>query len=182
MNDRNVFSGKKVMLLAGVLAGNIFLYSTVTKAAQENEKTVRAQPVAVASTASPAPRATPPPVPVEKSQRQIDFYKKRWGIDNIVVRVTASGILIRFSYRVLDAEKAASINDKSKTPYLIEEKMGLALQIPTMEKVGQLRQTAKPENGREYWMAFSNRGKFIKPGSRVDIVIGTFRINDLVVE
>jgi len=45
-----------------------------------------------------------------------------------------------------------------------------------------LRQTAKPENGREYWMAFSNKSKLIKPGSRVDIVIGSFRINDLVVE
>ncbi len=74
------------------------------------------------------------------------------------------------------------INDKTKPPYLIEEKTGLALQIPAMEKVGQLRQTAKPENGREYWMAFSNKSKFIKPGSRVDIVIGSFRINDLVVE
>lgn len=83
---------------------------------------------------------------------------------------------------MVDAEKAALINDKAKAPYLIEEKMGIALQIPQMEKVGQLRQTGKPENGREYWMAFSNKGKVIRPGSRVDIVIGRFRINDLVVE
>jgi hypothetical protein len=152
------------------------------QAAQGNDKTVAAQRAAIAPTASPAPEARPPASAVARSQRGAEFYRKRWGIDNVIVRATASGILIRFSYRVVDAEKAALINDKSKPPYLIEEKTGIALQIPQMEKVGQLRQTAKPENGREYWMAFSNKAKFIKPGSRVDIVIGSFRINDLVVE
>jgi hypothetical protein len=170
----------KIMLLAGSLASSIFVCSGLTQAAQGNDKTVAAQPAAAAS--APSPKATPAPLAVARSQRGAEFYRKRWGIDNIIVRATASGSLIRFSYRVVDAEKAALINDKAKTPYLIEEKLGLALQIPQMEKVGQLRQTAKPENGREYWMAFSNKGKFIKPGSRVDIVIGSFRINDLVVE
>jgi hypothetical protein len=172
----------KKLLLVAALAGSIFVCSVSTKASQWNDKTVAAQPTAAAPTASPAPKVTAPPPLVGKSQREIDFYRKRWGIDHIIVRATASGIMIRFSYRVVDAEKAAIINDKSKSPYLIEEKSGLALQIPAMEKVGQLRQTAKPENGREYWMAFSNKTKVIKPGSRVDIVIGNFRINDLVVE
>jgi len=173
----------KFMLLAGLLAGSISVSLALTKAAQRNDKTGAAQPTAAASTASPALKAAAPKSPVaKKSQRGAEFIRKRWGIDNIIVRSTASGSLIRFSYRVVDAEKAALINDKAKAPYLIEEKMGIALQIPQMEKVGQLRQTGKPENGREYWMAFSNKGKVIKPGSRVDIVIGSFRINDLVVE
>ena len=180
--DNKAFCCTKFMLLAGLLAGSIFVCSGLTQAAQGNNKSVAAQPTAAASTASPAPRASAPASAVARSQRGDEFYKKRWGIDNVIVRATASGSLIRFSYRVVDAGKAALINDKSKHPYLIEEKLGLALQIPEMEKVGQLRQTAKPENGRQYWMAFSNKGKLIKPGSRVDIVIGSFRINDLVVE
>jgi hypothetical protein len=177
----NKSSGTKFMLLAGLLVGS-FVCSALTKAAQGSNKTVAAQPAATAPTSSPAHKVTAPPPAVAKSQRGAEFYRKRWGIDNIVVRVTASGELVRFSYRIVDAGKAALINDKSKVPYLIEEKTGLALQIPQMEKVGQLRQTAKPENGREYWMAFSNKGKLIKPGARVDIVIGSFRINDLVIE
>jgi len=179
-NDERGYSKK--MLLAGLLAGSIFFSSALTKGAQGNDKTVAAQPASAASITSPAPRGTAPPPVVAKSQRGADFYRKRWGIDNIIVRSTASGSLIRFSYRIVDAKKAAIINDKSKAPYLIEEKLGLALQIPQMEKIGQLRQTATPENGRGYWMAFSNKGKLIRPGSRVDIVIGSFRINDLVVE
>jgi hypothetical protein len=170
------------MLLAGLLAGSLVVCSALTQAAQGNDKSVAGQPATAALTAPPDPKVTAPPLAVAKSQRGSEFVRKRWGIENITVRATASGELIRFSYRVVDAEKAALINDKSKAPYLIEEKMGLALQIPQMEKVGQLRQTATPENGREYWMAFSNKGKLIKPGSRVDIVIGSFRINDLVVE
>jgi hypothetical protein len=180
---KNLSRNSKLTLLAGLLAGSIFVGSALTNAAQANDKTVTAQPAAAASTAaSPASKATPHPPPVAKSQRQIEFYKRRWGIDNVFVRATASGILIRFGYRVVDAQKAALINDKTKTPYLVEEKTGLALVIPMVENVGQLRQTATPENGREYWMIFSNKGKVIKPGSRVDIVIGNFRINGLTVE
>ena len=179
--SRNRMAIPKGKLVAGLLAGSL-VCSALTKTAQGNDKSAAAQPATAASTAPPAPKVTVPPPGVAKSQRGAEFVRKRWGIDNIVVRATASGELIRFSYRVVDAGKAALINDKSKAPYLIEEKMRLALQIPQMEKVGQLRQTATPENGREYWMAFSNKGKLIKPGSRVDIVIGSFRINDLVVE
>jgi hypothetical protein len=51
-----------------------------------------------------------------------------------------------------------------------------------MEKVGELRQTATPELGREYWMVFANRGKLVKPGQRVDVMIGPFRAEGLTVE
>jgi hypothetical protein len=163
-----------------LLAGSIFVCSALAPGAQGNDRPVAAQPTPAAPKSSPVSASAP--IPASKSQRERDFYRKRWGIDDIAVRATASGILIRFSYRVLDAEKAALINDKTQTPYLIDEKTGIALVIPTMENVGLLRQTAAPVNGREYWMVFSNKGKFIKRGSRVDVMIGTFRIEGLVVE
>jgi hypothetical protein len=116
------------------------------------------------------------------SGRQAMMYRKIWGIEDIHVRSTASGSLIRFSYRVIDADKAKPLNDQRATPYLIDEKARLALQVPVTEKVGQLRQVAKPLNGREYWMVFSNKGRYVKPGNHVDVVIGTFRVEGLVVE
>ena len=33
-----------------------------------------------------------------------------------------------------------------------------------------------------YWMAFSNKGGFVKPGHRVDVVIGQFKAEGLVVQ
>lgn len=116
------------------------------------------------------------------SGREATTLRRLWGIDDIHVRSTASGSLIRFSYRVVDADKAKILNDKKATPYLIDEKDGLALQIPMLEKVGQLRQVAAPQNGREYWMAFSNKGRYVKPGSHVTVVIGVLRLEGLLIE
>jgi len=103
------------------------------------------------------------------------------GVDNLKVQETASGALLRFSYRVLDANKAKALNDKKSTPYLIDQKTGAVLQVPQMPKVGLLRQTADPVNGAEYWMVFSNKG-VVKPGNRVNIVIGNIRFDGLVVQ
>jgi hypothetical protein len=51
-----------------------------------------------------------------------------------------------------------------------------------MEKIGQLRQSAPPEVGRSYWMAFSNKGRLVKRGDRVNVVVGPFRADGLVVD
>ena len=98
------------------------------------------------------------------------------------VKWTESGEIIRFAYRVLDGDKAQALNDKKSEPSLIDPQAGVKLVVPSLEKVGQLRQSATPEAGRVYWMAFSNKGRLVKRGDRVDVVIGQFRAEGLVVE
>jgi hypothetical protein len=51
-----------------------------------------------------------------------------------------------------------------------------------MEKIGQLRQSSTPEAGKSYWMAFSNKGGLVKRGDHVNLVIGPFRAEGLVVD
>ncbi len=51
-----------------------------------------------------------------------------------------------------------------------------------MEKVGQLRQSSTSQAGKSYWMAFSNKGRLVKRGDRVNVVIGKFRADGLVVD
>ena len=135
-------------------------------------------------TAVATPNAVPvPSIPASiKNGRAAARYRRLWGIDDIHVRSTASGSLIRFSYRVVDREKAKIFSDKRVTPLLIDEKTNLALQVPVMEKIGQLRQVATLQNGKEYWMAFSNKGRHVKPGNSVDLSIGNIRLEGLVVE
>ena len=116
------------------------------------------------------------------NSREAANYRRLWGIDDIHVRSTASGSLIRFSYRVVDTDKANIFMDKKSQPLLIDESTHLALQIPVMEKIGQLRQVSKLQNGKEYWMAFSNKGHYVKPGNRVDLEIGKMRLEGLVIE
>ena len=110
------------------------------------------------------------------------FYELTWGVDSINVKLVESGELVRFSYRVLDPVKARSLNDKQSEASLIDPKAGVRLAVPTMEKVGQLRQSAPPEAGRSYWMTFSNKGGHVIRGDRVDVVIGTFKASFLAVD
>jgi hypothetical protein len=140
--------------------------------------------IASAATAAEAvaPAAVAPRHNSVTNDRQTTLLKRLWGIDEIHVRSAASGSLVRLSYRVLNADKAKILNSKEATPYLVDEQHGLALQVPVMEQVGQLRQVAAPENGREYWMAFSNKGKYLKPGNHVTLLVGNLRISGLVVE
>ncbi len=53
---------------------------------------------------------------------------------------------------------------------------------PSLENVGQVRQSRTPAAGNTYWMAFSNQGRPIKPGDRVDIEIGQFQVQGLLVQ
>jgi hypothetical protein len=109
-------------------------------------------------------------------------YEVRWGVDQLAVSLAESGQLVRFSYRVTNAARAAIVHDKAATPYLLDEKVHAVLQVPIMEKVGPLRQAGPPEYGKSYWMVFSNKGNIVKAGHRVSIVIGQFRVDGLVVQ
>jgi hypothetical protein len=110
------------------------------------------------------------------------YYKVVWGVDSLSVKWTESGEMIRFSWRVLDPQLAAVLNDKKIEPALIDPQAGVSLVVPVMEKIGQLRQTQRPEAGRSYWVAFSNKGGYVKRGHRVNVAIGTFRADGLVVD
>lgn len=110
------------------------------------------------------------------------YYQLVWGVDSLSVKLVESGEVVRFSYRVLDPDKAKALNDKSSEPSLVDPRAGVKLVVPRMEKIGQLRQTGTPESGKAYWMAFSNKGRPVKKGDRVDVVIGQFRAQGLVVD
>jgi hypothetical protein len=105
-----------------------------------------------------------------------------WGIDSLSVKAVESGELIRFSWRVLDPDKAKLVSDKDIDAILVSPVAHATLVIPSLEKVGKLRQTNTPEAGRAYWMAFSNPRRTVKPGDRVDIVIGRFHATGLIVQ
>ncbi len=110
------------------------------------------------------------------------YYGAVWGIDSLSVKTVESGELIRFTYRIEDPSKATVFNDKKLDAFLDSPAAHVRLVIPTMEKVGQLRQYNTPEMGKSYWMAFSNPLLTVKRGDRVNIVIGRFHADGLIVE
>jgi hypothetical protein len=150
-------------------------------------------PAALAQTAPPPAAAKQAAVPVKPAAatnpyrpnrfagKAGRYYKLVWGIDAPSVKLVESGQLVRFSWRVLDPDRARVLNDKNLEPALIDPQAGVSLKVPAMEKIGQLRQSAPPEAGKSYWMVFSNKGRMVKRGDRVNVVIGEFRAEGLAV-
>jgi len=175
---------RRPVLLAGFLASSIVFYPALGISAHEPAM----PPQADDAVTSPVASSTPAAVPLRSISRTVNstraamMYRRLWGVDNITLKATASGSVIRFSYLVVDANKAKVLNDKKEEPYLVVQKNGARLEVPATEKVGKLRQTATPENGRDYWMVFQNASHMVQPGDRVNIVIGTFHADGLVVE
>jgi hypothetical protein len=110
------------------------------------------------------------------------YYKMVWGIDALSVKLTESGNMVRFSWRVLDPQLAKPLSEKEAQTSLVDPQAGVSLVVPTLENIGMMRQASTPESGKSYWMAFSNKGRIVKKGDRVNVVIGQFRADDLAVD
>jgi hypothetical protein len=141
----------------------------------------------VASTATPAPAPAPAAHPAAiagdtRSDRANMMYRALWGVEDLRARETSSGSMILFSYKVVDAYKAKMLNDEKANPFMWDADTGTKLTVPETENAGKLRQTAKPQNGRTYWVLFLNNGHFVKAGKRVNIQIGDFHANGLMVD
>lgn len=157
-----------LILLAGLLVGGIFVSPLCGQSGGPASK--------------PATAGAPYHYRPRPPGRERAYYSLNWGVDSFSVKAVESGELIRFSWRVLDADKARTLNDKKIEPHLISPTTQVGLVVPSLEKVGQLRQSSTPIVGNTYWMAFSNPGRRVKSGDRVNVVIGDFHIDGLVVE
>ena len=160
--------------------GTLFLAGLIVGTAQIHPLAV--QTVAAAQKPAVSTDTTTRFQPPVMSRRATMFYESEWGVDELRVKVVESGELIRFSYEVLDPDRSKTLNDKKLEPALIFPAGHIKLVIPSLEKVGQLRQSSTPIAGKSYWMAFSNPGRKVKRGDRVDIAIGSFHAEGLVVE
>lgn len=116
------------------------------------------------------------------SEKAQQYYAGVWGVDKLRASSTNSGNLIKFSYRVLQPQRAAPLGDHEAAPELIGIRSNAVLHIPTMEKIGQLRQMSAAQADKEYWMVFSNKGNLIRRGDEVSVVIGHFHADGLIVE
>lgn len=122
---------------------------------------------------------------VEVSQQSKDEKKAlsdKWGIELVSMRSTAAGHMVDFRYRVTDAEKAAPLFVRQTKPYLIHQESGKALGVPNTAKIGSLRNSNTPQEGRTYWMFFGNHHRLVHKGDLVTVAIGDFRVSDIEVE
>jgi hypothetical protein len=169
MMNRKVIPGTTVILLAGILTIGLRVSPAGAQSAAP-----AVQPVETAAPSRFHQNRAP--------RRATIYYDLVWGLDSLSVKTVESGEIIRFTYHIIDASKAKALNDKKAVPVLIDPEAGVKLVIPELEQVGQLRQSSTVIAGRSYWMAFSNSGRLVKRGDRVNVEIGPFHANGLVVE
>lgn len=173
-NNDKAKSSTWAMPLALILACSVLFATALGQSVQGNGTT--------AAPSTPAATSSGPRYHQAVPLKERGYYQLVWGVDSLGVRSVESGELIRFTFRVVDPALAAPLNDKKAEPFLIDEAAGVRLVVPSMDKVGQLRQSSTPEEGKAYWMAFSNKGGHVKRGDRVIVVIGKFRADGLIVE
>jgi len=137
-----------------------------------------------AAQASAVPRSVAEPLSATgrtHHPRDNTFMKRRWGIEIQYVRQTAAGYMLEFRYKVVDAEKAKPLFERQTKPLLTHTETGAKLIVPTPAKTGALRNSNPPLAGHTYWMFFANPGKLVQPGEHVNIQIGDFLVERLVV-
>lgn len=120
---------------------------------------------------------------IESDQKGLgDKLTDQWGIEITSLQMSAAGHMVDFRYRVLDAKKAETLFSPENKAYLIDEASRKVLSVPTTAKVGPLRTTGDIKEGRIYWMFFGNTPGLVKSGSKVTVVIGDFRAENLVIQ
>jgi len=106
----------------------------------------------------------------------------QWGIEVIGVRSTAAGYMLEFRYRVTDAKKAAALFERKTKPYLSHHESGKVLGVASTAKLGPLRNSNTPQQGRNYWMFFGNAGRLVQAGDKVTVDIGDYKSDVITVE
>jgi len=118
----------------------------------------------------------------ESASKAAESIAATFGVEIVSIRLTAAGHMIDLRYRVNDPGKAVLFLARSTKMYMIDKETGEKLAIPrTM--LGPMRQSSvKPLKGRVYFVLFGNRDGVVREGSRVEVVVGDQKIEDLVIQ
>src|ERR1700731_3580373 len=129
MMNRKVIPGTTMIVLAGILTIGL-----------------RVSPAGAQSTApavQPAENAAPSRFHQNRAPRRATiYYDLVWGLDSLSVKTVESGEIIRFTYHIIDANKAKALNDKKAVPVLIDPQARVKRVIRELEQVGQLRKSS----------------------------------------
>lgn len=165
--------------LAVAVAANLCGGCATSATAPSASEAIGSEP---AVTITPAPAAEQTAVAAEPLAPQAASIVSH-GIRLESLRLSGAGLLIDFRYQVVDAAEAAQIVNRKVQPYIVDPATGHQFSVPHAQKIGTLRHMGgKLQDGRSYSMLFANPGRAIKSGSKVNLVVGHLRLEDLTVE
>lgn len=97
---------------------------------------------------------------------------ERFGVDQLRIHRTADGHMLDFRYRVVDAELARSLLARDSVAYLVHDRSGTRVAVPSTPKAGALRTRGIARVGRSYFALFGNPHDLVQPGDHVTVVLG----------
>lgn len=112
---------------------------------------------------------------VPRSSTAAEF-ETRYGIQVVMLGVSAGGGLIDMRFRVTDAEKAAMLLDTANRPSLVAEDSGTVLTMHVRPEV------QKYETDRVYYLLYANTRSAIQPGTLVSVELGDLRLEHMVAQ
>lgn len=123
------------------------------------------------------------PRPAAGKNVESQSVEDRLGVHIRGIRLSAAGFMLDLRYRILDADKAAFFLDRKFAPYLLDS-AGARLGVASSPKIGQLRSTRRGaiRLDRDYSMLFGNPGRYLQQGSKITLVIGEHKIENITVE
>ncbi|MBP7147719.1 MAG: hypothetical protein KBD01_09255 [Acidobacteria bacterium] len=139
-------------------------------------------------TAAGCATAHPAPVPGASRVASViaaDDLDDKWGVEVVSLRSAAEGMMLDFRFRVLEPDKAAPLLAQRTSAYLVDPERNVKLTVPSTPKAGQLRNTIRvglPRQGAVYYVLFGNPNRVLVPGDKVNVVIGDFQAEDIVIQ
>ncbi|MBS2029520.1 MAG: hypothetical protein JST54_16580 [Deltaproteobacteria bacterium] len=108
---------------------------------------------------------------------------EKYGIEPVSVQLAASGYIVNFRYRVVDAKRAVQLFHDGIKPTLTDHDSGQTLAMPADTKLGGLRASPRsaPTVGKLYYVLFSNPTRAVRSGNHVDVSIGPCELKNLAV-
>ncbi len=206
MNDEVINDGVRprmiiltVLAIAVILVG-MFLLSPNKPAPKENiplpvPTAEPARPMAVVKSptaVAPAPAAPAAPTAVEKD----------WGVRVVKLALARQGSAIDLQYQIASAEKAGLVGSGTNTAYLIDTATGTEYQLTSAPQDQVVSGTVRARSralalrlagefpppagrivpGKTYSALLPNPSGTVKSGSVMSLVIGTSRVDNLIVE
>ena len=105
-----------------------------------------------------------------------------FGITDLELRLSNHGAIVDFRYRVIDEIRASRLLDRDVKIRLIEPSTGARAIVMNSPKIGPLRNTGSPVEGRTYYMLFQNPGLTLKSGAVIDLEIGDRVLTGVILE
>jgi len=104
-------------------------------------------------------------------------FEEQTGIRVVRIAITGGGGIVDLQYQVVDPDKALIVHDSEKPPLMIDEKHNLIFANPFHEHAARELHTAVT-----YHEMIMNGAGLIQRGSKISLVVGDSKLENVIVE